>query len=45
MAARHPDWVVGYADEVWWSRLAQPAMHTWGETLRLEAKARAKDDA
>src|SRR4051794_26463544 len=34
----------GYADEVWWSRLAQPAMHTWGETLRLHAKARAKDD-
>ncbi len=44
IAARHPDWVVGYADEVWWSRLAQPAMHTWGETLRLQAKARAKDD-
>jgi hypothetical protein len=45
LAARHPDWVVGYADEVWWSRLAQPAMHAWGETLRLKAKARAKDDA
>src|SRR4051794_11331878 len=45
VGARHADWVVGYADEVWWSRLAQPAMHAWGETLRLEAKARAKDDA
>ena len=44
MAARHPDWVVGYVDEVWWSRLAQPALHAWGETLRLHAKARAKDD-
>jgi hypothetical protein len=44
LAARHPDWVVGYVDEVWWSRLAQPAMHAWGETLRLHAKARAKDD-
>jgi hypothetical protein len=44
LAARHADWVVGYADEVWWSRLAQPAMHAWGETLRLHAKARAKDD-
>jgi len=44
LAARHPDWVVGYADEVWWSRLAQPALHAWGETLRLKAKARAKDD-
>src|SRR5690242_2670468 len=37
LAARHPDWVVGYVDEVWWSRLAQPAMHAWGETLRLHA--------
>ena len=44
LAARHPDWVVGYVDEVWWSRLAQPAMHAWG-TLRLKARARAKDDA
>ena len=44
LAARHPAWVVGYADEVWWSRLAQPAMRAWGETLRLHAKARAKDD-
>ena len=43
MAARHADWVVGYVDEVWWSRLAQPAMHAWG-TLRLHAKARTKDD-
>jgi hypothetical protein len=43
LAARHSDWVVGYADEVWGSRLAQPAMHAWG-TLRLEAKARAKVD-
>jgi len=44
MAACHPDWVVGYVDEVWWSRLAQPAMHAWGKRLRLKAKARAKDD-
>ena len=36
--------MVGYADEVWWSRLAQPTMHAWGETLRLKVKARAKDD-
>jgi len=43
LAARHADWVVGYADEVWRSRLAQPAMHAWG-TPRLHAKAQAKDD-
>src|SRR3954454_4769498 len=45
LAARHPDWVVGYADEALWSRLAHAALHAWGETLRLHAKARAKDDA
>jgi hypothetical protein len=44
LAACHPDWVVGYVDEVWWSRLAQPAMHAWGKRLQLKAKARAKDD-
>jgi transposase len=25
----HPTWVLGFADETWWSRLAQPARHTW----------------
>ena len=45
LAARHEDWVVGFADEVWWSRLAQPALHTWSEeALRLIEKARAKAD-
>lgn len=35
-------WIVGYADEVWWSRrsrLAQPRMHAWteqGQPLRLQ---------
>src|SRR5438132_63402 len=32
-------WVIGYSDEVWWSRLAQPRMHTWaeaGQPLRLQ---------
>lgn len=36
---------MGYADEVGWSRLAQPAMQAWGsEPLRLQVKARAKGD-
>jgi DDE superfamily endonuclease len=36
--------VVGFEDEVWWSRLAQ-RLHAWGEQpLRLQAKAVAKDD-
>jgi transposase len=25
----HPAWVLGFADEVWWSRLAQPTLRTW----------------
>ncbi len=31
LIADHPDWVLGFADEVWWSRLAQPALHVWTE--------------
>jgi hypothetical protein len=30
-----PDWVLGYVDEVWWSRLAQPQMHAWAEGAPL----------
>jgi len=45
LAARHADWVVGFGDEVWWSRLAQPRLHAWGEgALRLVGKSRAKAD-
>jgi hypothetical protein len=29
LALGHPDWVLGFQDEVWWSRLAQPTLHTW----------------
>ena len=29
LAAAHPDWLLGFADEVWWSRLARPALHAW----------------
>jgi DDE superfamily endonuclease len=38
--------VLGYADEVWWSRLAQPPLHTWtaGQPLRLVAKSATKQD-
>lgn len=25
----HPTWVLGFLDEVWWSRLAQPDQHRW----------------
>ena len=31
LAAEHPTWALGFADEVWWSRLAQPDQHGWTE--------------
>jgi len=29
LAARHPQWALGFEDETWWSRLAQPGLHAW----------------
>ncbi|SRR5579871_547658 len=29
LARAHPDWLLGFEDEVWWSRLARPALHAW----------------
>jgi len=34
LAATHPEWVLGFGDEVWWSRLAQPPRHTWTPSER-----------
>lgn len=28
-ALTHPRWALGFEDEVWWSRLAQPHQHCW----------------
>ena len=47
LAATHPTWGLGFGDEVWWSRLAQPAMHAWApdaQALCLVEKALPKDD-
>jgi hypothetical protein len=47
LAQAHPDWALGFADEVWWSRLAQPHLHAWAEAeqpLRLVEQTVAKDD-
>jgi transposase len=36
---------VGYEDETWWSRVAQPALHAWAEDpVRLVAQAAPKHD-
>ena len=29
LATNPPAWVVGFEEETWWSRLAQPALHAW----------------
>src|SRR5947209_9111026 len=45
LAARHPDWVLGFGDETWWTRVKQPSLHTWSdEPVRLVEQSVAKDD-
>ena len=47
LAEEHPDWVIGFEDETWWSRLARPSLSTWTEacqSLRLVEQSVAKDD-
>jgi len=46
MAANHQDMALGFEDDVWWSREAQPHMHAWsdGKPVRLvEKTVPAKD--
>jgi hypothetical protein len=46
MAANRPDIALGFEDEVWWSREAQPQLHAWSddEPVRLvEQTVPAKD--
>jgi hypothetical protein len=47
LALTHPGWVLGFQDECWWSRLAQPDLHAWaaGEPLRLLELATGREDA
>ena len=42
----HADWVLGFQDETWWSRLARPALHAWSgqEPLRLHQVEADKAD-
>lgn len=46
LAAQHPDWVLGFEDEVWWSRLARPSLHAWteGDPLRVQILTADEDD-
>jgi transposase len=47
LADAQPEWLLGFADEVWWSRLAQPALHAWqdgAQPLRLVEQTVAPAD-
>lgn len=46
LATQQPDWALGFCDEVWWSRFAQPQLHSWAdqEPLRLVEQVKAKSD-
>lgn len=44
----HPDWALGFEDETWWSRFAQPSLHAWSEgeePLHLVEQVKDKEDA
>ena len=47
LALGHPDWVLGFEDEVWWSRYAQPHLQTWTDDkpLRLIQHEPERHDA
>jgi transposase len=42
----HPNWGLGFEDEVWWRRLAQPNLHAWTaeKPLRLLQNEPARHD-
>jgi len=47
LAQAHPVWALGFADEVWWSRVAVPVVRTWtatGQPLRLVEQAVANGE-
>jgi hypothetical protein len=47
LAGRNDDWVAGFEDETWWSRLYQPLLHSFsevGKPLRLVQQSVAKED-
>jgi transposase len=46
LARKHPDWVVGFVDEVWWSRLARPPLRAWsaGDPLKMHVLSLPDDD-
>ncbi len=45
LSKSHPDWVLGYLDQTWWSRLNQTLSYSWGQKgLKMENLTLAKED-
>jgi transposase len=44
LSQRYPDWVLGFEDEVWWSRLAQPSLDTWTDGPPMKVQLLTADD-
>jgi hypothetical protein len=45
VAAKHPEWVLGFVDEVWWSRLQRPRMHAWTDGPPLKMHVLKAEDS
>jgi transposase len=46
LSAEHPEWAVGFEDEVWWSRIDQPKVRSWtgGPPLKVQVLKSEEDD-
>jgi hypothetical protein len=47
LAEAHPEWVLGFEDETWFSRFERPSVHSWeqaGRPMRFLQKEATKDD-
>jgi DDE superfamily endonuclease len=43
-AAKHPDWTLGFEDEVWWSRLQRPRLRAWTDGPPVKVHVLKNDD-
>jgi transposase len=44
LAEQHPEWVLGFEDEAWWSRLARPSLHAWTDGAPMKMQLLKADD-
>ena len=44
-SADHPEWAIGFEDEVWWSRVAQPKVRAWTAGPPLKVQVLTSEDS